>query len=69
MDYDCTGVTPRFGFGDTAYFAPLGTPYAMRSLPPSVLFLPYTVFRVLRLLVVDAGPAEPGFGQPGLETQ
>lgn len=59
----------RFGGDDTAYFAPLGTPYAMRSLPPCVLNMNYSVFRVLEPLEVEAGPIEPGFLQPGLGTQ
>jgi len=59
----------RFGADDTRYFAPVGTPYAMRSLPPCVLNLNYSVFRVLQPLEVDAGPIEPGFLQPGLGTQ
>jgi len=59
----------RFGQEDTAYFAPFGTPYAMRSLPPSSLNDPYTVYRVLKPFLVRAGPIAPGFRQPGLGTQ
>ncbi|KXJ96242.1 hypothetical protein Micbo1qcDRAFT_201555 [Microdochium bolleyi] len=61
----------RFGGDDTRYFAPLGTPYAMRSLPPCVLGIPstYSVYRVLQPLEVEAGPIAPGFLQPGLGTQ
>lgn len=62
-------LVDRFGNDDTPYFAPLGTPYAMRSLPPCVLGLPYSVWRVLKPLEVEAGPIAPGFLQPGLGTQ
>jgi hypothetical protein len=59
----------RFGHDDTVYFAPFGTPFAMRSLPPSSLNDEYAVYRVVRGLSVDAGPIAPGFEQPGLGTQ
>lgn len=59
----------RFGKEDTAYFAPFGTPFAMRSLPPSSLNDAYKVYRVLKPLLVVAGPIAPGFRQSGLGTQ
>lgn len=59
----------RFGHDDTTYFAPFGTPFAMRSLPPSSLNDEYAVYKVKQRLLVKAGPIAPGFEQPGLGTQ
>lgn len=51
----------RFGHDDTVYFAPLGTPFAMRSLSPSSLNDEYAVYEVKQKLGVNAGPIAPGF--------
>ena len=70
----------RFGKEDTAFFAPFGTPFAMRSLPPSSLNDEYDVYQVTtppktletdveETLEVLAGPAARGFEQSGLGTQ
>lgn len=61
----------RFGEDDTVYFAPFGTPFAQRSLPPSSLNAEqvYTVYEVVQPVEVDAGLIEPGFEQPGGGTQ
>lgn len=70
----------RFGDENTAYFCPFGTPFMMRSLPPSMLRNPdptwnekdqdkYRVYEVLDDLTVEAGPIEPGFEQMGGGTQ
>lgn len=57
------------GSGDSNYFAPLGTPYSMRALPPSSLNDNYYVYRVLKPFEVMIGPIAPGFEQTGLSTQ
>ncbi|KAK2036989.1 hypothetical protein LZ31DRAFT_613450 [Colletotrichum somersetense] len=67
----------RFGGEGGDYTAPAGTPYAMRSLPPTNLNMrrdslyPYNyyVYKVRKSIVVEAGPILPHFGQPGLGVQ
>lgn len=62
-------LVDRWGIENTPYFSPLATPYAMRSLPPSALNLPYSVYEIKKPMKVLAGPIAPGFEQPGLGTQ
>lgn len=66
----------RFGSESGGFLAPAGTPYAMRSLPPSNLITynqshPYNyyVYKVIMDFDVEAGPIAPYFGQPGLGLQ
>ncbi|MEV5952650.1 TNT domain-containing protein [Streptomyces sp. NPDC051987] len=65
-----------FGSGFGNFFAPAGTPYAKRAIPPSnldtyVKTFPYSyhLYRVLKPFTVEAGPIRPWFGQPGLGLQ
>lgn len=65
-----------FGSGLGNFLAPAGTPYAERAIPPSNLDTyvkdhPYSyhLYRVLMPFTVEAGPARPWFGQPGLGLQ
>jgi Tuberculosis necrotizing toxin len=65
----------RYGSVYGGYLAPAGTPYWARSLPPSSLdnapgfTCNYHTYKVLRAFQVEAGPAAPAFGQPGLGLQ
>jgi len=65
----------RYGSIYGGYLAPAGTPYWARSLPPSNLddatgfTCNYHTYKVLRAFKVEAGPAAPAFGQPGLGLQ
>jgi hypothetical protein len=65
----------RYGSTKGAFLAPAGTPYWARSLPPSSLddatefTCNYHTYTVLRAFKVEAGPAAPAFGQPGLGLQ
>lgn len=52
----------RFGHDDTTYFAPFGTPFCMRCLPPRSLNDEYAVYQVR----VSAGTIAPGFEQMGV---
>lgn len=65
-----------FGSGFGHFLAPAGTPYAERALPPSNLNtldpaypFGYHLYEVTQPIVVEAGPARPWFGQPGLGLQ
>jgi RHS repeat-associated protein len=63
-------LVDRFGFDTGGLFvAPNGTPIGQRALAPGTTGKPYSVFEVTNRLVVQHGPAEPWFGQPGLGTQ
>lgn len=62
----------QFGQESGSYLYPDGTPYAQRSLPPSMLNttdprFPYGYhrYRVVRSFRVRAGFVAPAFGQPG----
>lgn len=65
----------RYGSIYGGYLAPAGTPYWARSLPPSNLddatgfTCNYHTYTVLKAFKVEAGPAAPDFGQPGLGLQ
>lgn len=65
----------RYGSIYGGYLAPAGMPYWARSLPPSNLddatgfTCNYHTYKVLRAFKVEAGPAAPAFGQPGLGLQ
>ncbi len=66
----------RFGFPGGTFLAPLGATFGPRAMPPQSLNTPegtpqanYHVYCVLKPFSVDAGPAAPWFGQPGLGTQ
>lgn len=65
----------RYGSVYGGYLAPAGTPYWARSLPPSNLddatgfTCNYHTYKVLKAFKVEAGPAAPAFGQPGLGLQ
>ncbi|MEU9793282.1 TNT domain-containing protein [Streptomyces sparsogenes] len=65
-----------FGSGFGHFLAPAGTPFAERALPPSNLNtldpaypFGYHLYEVTQPIVVEAGPARPWFGQPGLGLQ
>lgn len=55
----------RFGPATGRVFAPDGTAYAARALPPSHLLAGYRRYRVLAELPVWQGVSAPWFGQPG----
>ncbi|WP_204249143.1 TNT domain-containing protein [Nocardia arizonensis] len=66
----------RFGGPMGKYLAPVGVVYSERALPPSNLNSyggtpqsDYHVYCVQQAFRVDAGPAAPWFGQPGLGNQ
>lgn len=66
----------RFGATSGKYLSPAGAPYPGRALPPSNLNSyggtpqsDYHVYCVQQSFRVDAGPAAPWFGQPGLGKQ
>jgi hypothetical protein len=59
----------RFGSEYGSYFAPEGTPYGQRALPPSSINDPYNVYEVLRELPTNAGTSARAFDQPGGGTQ
>ncbi|KAG0308845.1 hypothetical protein BGZ97_013241 [Linnemannia gamsii] len=71
-------MVDRFGHEYGSYLSPAEAPYPQRSIPPSDLatskdqpLYPYSyhVYKVVRTLVVEAGPIAPYFGQPGGGTQ
>lgn len=61
----------RYGSEYGGFLAPLGLPYALRSIPPSSLdSIPaagcnYHIYQVNRPFAVDAGPIAAWFAQPG----
>jgi hypothetical protein len=61
----------RYGSEYGGFLAPLGLPYAMRSIPPSSLDSTppepcnYHIYAVTKAFAVDAGPIAPWFAQPG----
>ncbi|WP_154663754.1 TNT domain-containing protein, partial [Saccharomonospora iraqiensis] len=55
----------RFGTAHGRVFAPDGTPFAHRSLPPAHRDAGYRRYRVLRDLPVWRAVSAPWFGQPG----
>ncbi|KAJ7117749.1 hypothetical protein C8R44DRAFT_832373 [Mycena epipterygia] len=66
-----------FGTLYETFISPAGTPFAMRSLPPSSLNTPtyddivpfnYRVYKVKYPFVVTSGPTAAFFGQPGQGT-
>ena len=66
----------RYGGEGGNFFAPTGTSYIKRSLPPSNLvnsssprYCNYHVYRVVKQLPIYTGPIAPAFEQPGLGTQ
>jgi hypothetical protein len=65
----------RYGSTAGGFLAPAGTPYWARSLPPSNLAdapgfnCNYHTYTVVKAFKVEAGPAAPAFGQPGLGLQ
>ena len=66
----------RFGYPGGSFLAPVGTPFAERSLPPQNLNTPedapqsnYHVYCVVKPFTVSTGPTAPWFGQPGLGVQ
>jgi hypothetical protein len=61
----------RFGPETGSYLAPEGTPFAMRSLPPSSMGDDYHAYAVApgKTLPVFEGQAKPAFDQQGLGTQ
>ncbi|WP_116110955.1 TNT domain-containing protein [Amycolatopsis ruanii] len=58
-------VLDRFGDPRGRVFAPAGTPFARRSLPPSARTAGYRRYRVLRDTPVWRAVSAPWFGQPG----
>lgn len=70
-------LVDRFGGEKGKFVSPVATPYMQRSLPPSSLDgaavagieTYYHVYRVIKPLLVTAGPVAPWFGQPGLGMQ
>ncbi|MEU0464769.1 TNT domain-containing protein [Amycolatopsis sp. NPDC006131] len=58
-------VLDRFGDPRGRVFAPDGTPFARRSLPPPVRDAGYRRYRVLRDVPVWRAVSAPWFGQPG----
>jgi hypothetical protein len=77
------GLTPgtlvdRFGTTTGFFLAPLGTPFALRALPPQsrdtwpgdpLYDYNYHVYKVLKEFMVDEGSIAPWFNQAGLGTQ
>lgn len=59
----------RYGFDGGTFVAPVGTPAAMRALPPGTLQKPYSSFEVQKAITVDGGRTAPAFGQVGLGVQ
>jgi len=61
----------RYGSEFGQFLAPLGSPYASRSIPPQSLvsspaeYCNYRAYRVLKPFTVDSGPIAPWFAQPG----
>ncbi len=55
----------RFGPPEGRVFAPAGTPFAQRSLPPALLTQGYRRYRVLRRLPVWRAVSAAWFAQPG----
>ncbi|WAR43785.1 TNT domain-containing protein [Methylomonas rapida] len=60
----------RFGGSDVSrFFSPIGTPAAMRALPPGTAQQPLRTFEVLKPIGVESGQVAPAFNQIGLGTQ
>jgi hypothetical protein len=65
----------RYGSEYGQYLAPIGSPYASRSIPPQSLvstpatYCNYRAYRVRKPFTVDSGPIAPWFGQPGFGWQ
>lgn len=62
-------VVDRYGRETGTFVSPFGVPFPERALPPSAATAPYGRYEVVKPFEVDAGPAEPWFGQPGLGLQ
>ncbi len=58
-------IVDRYGYPGGSFLSPLGTPFEMRSLPPSSAYAPYSVYKVLKPLEVTAGNTMPAFGYTG----
>ncbi len=58
-------VLDRFGSPRGRFLGVYGTPYEMRSLPPTSLDDIYYVYRVLKPLPVESGKIAPWFGMKG----
>lgn len=59
-------IIDRFGSnGDGKYFAPLGTSFEERALPPFMENQPYKQYEVLEPFDVQSGPIAPWFDQLG----
>lgn len=54
----------RFG-GSGRYFSPKGEPFDARALPSVCAAQIYTVYKVLKPLIVESGKAVPWFDEPG----
>jgi RHS repeat-associated protein len=59
----------RYGGEGGSFASPVGTPFEARSLPAYSAVEPLNTYRVIKPLAVDAGPAAPCFGQPGMGLQ
>jgi filamentous hemagglutinin len=55
----------RFGGNGGDFFAPKGSSFGERALPPASLSREYKEFEVIRPLPVLSGKAAPWFDQPG----
>ncbi|KAK3317994.1 hypothetical protein B0H66DRAFT_575033 [Apodospora peruviana] len=71
-------LVDRFGGEGGTFVSPAAAPYMQRALPPSNLNTPkndptfpynYHVYRVIKPLLVEAGPIAPWFRQPGQGVQ
>ncbi|WP_324784610.1 TNT domain-containing protein [Streptomyces sp. H51] len=69
-------LVDRFGNEFGKFLSPAGDAYGRRSIPPSALNTQdprhpydYAMYRVKKPTLVCAGPAAPGFEQPGQGTQ
>lgn len=62
-------LVDRFGFDGGEFVAQNGTAIGQRSLAPGTTDKPYSVFEVTSRLIVQGGPSEPWFGQPGMGLQ
>jgi predicted small secreted protein len=60
----------RFGSnGSGKFFAPNGSSYGSRALPPFMSEQPYTSYKVIKEFDVKSGAIAPWFGERGLGTQ
>jgi hypothetical protein len=59
----------RFGSENGTFFSPEGESYAARALPYVCSQMPYTIYRVVRPVPVEAGKAAAWFNEPGGATQ